>query len=49
MPTFRQTWPRLVQILGQPWRLALGLLGNVILTGSYVAAFDAALRLSAIR
>ncbi len=44
MPTIRQTWPRLVQILGQPWRLALGLLGNVILTGSYIAAFDAALQ-----
>jgi uncharacterized membrane protein YbhN (UPF0104 family) len=44
MPTIRQTWPRLVQILGQPWRLALGLLGNLILTASYIAAFDAALR-----
>jgi uncharacterized protein (TIRG00374 family) len=43
-PTIRQTWPRLVQVLGQPWRLALGLLGNLILTASYIAAFDAALR-----
>ena len=43
-PPIRQTWPRLVQILGQPWRLALGLLGNLILTASYIAAFDAALR-----
>ena len=24
MPTLRQTWPRLIEVLGQPWRLALG-------------------------
>ncbi len=44
MPTIRQTWPRLVQILGQPWRLALGLLGNFIMTAAYVLAFDASLQ-----
>lgn len=44
MPTIRQTLPRLVQILGKPWRFALALLGNVILTASYIGAFDAALR-----
>ena len=43
-PTIRQTWPRLVQILGQPWRLALGLAGSFLVSASYVAAFDAALR-----
>lgn len=44
MPPIRQTWPRLIQILGQPWRLALGLVGNFIMTAAYVAAFDAALQ-----
>jgi uncharacterized membrane protein YbhN (UPF0104 family)/tRNA A-37 threonylcarbamoyl transferase component Bud32 len=44
MPTIRQTLPRLVQILGQPWRFALALVGNLILTASYIGAFDAALR-----
>lgn len=44
MPTIRQTLPRLVQILGQPWRFAVALVGNVILTASYIGAFDAALR-----
>lgn len=42
-PTLQQVWPRLSAILGQPWRLALGVAGNVILTLSYVLAFDAAL------
>jgi uncharacterized membrane protein YbhN (UPF0104 family) len=44
MPTIRQTLPRLVQILGQPWRFAVALVGNVILTASYIGAFDASLR-----
>ncbi len=44
MPTIRQTWPRLVQVLGQPWRLALGIFGNLLLTGAYVGAFYCALR-----
>jgi uncharacterized membrane protein YbhN (UPF0104 family)/tRNA A-37 threonylcarbamoyl transferase component Bud32 len=44
MPTIRQTMPRLVQILGQPWRFAVALVGNVILTASYIGAFDASLR-----
>ncbi len=44
MPTIRQTLPRLVQILGQPWRFAIALVGNVLLTASYIGAFDAALR-----
>ncbi|MDE0572170.1 lysylphosphatidylglycerol synthase domain-containing protein [Demequina sp. B12] len=39
MPPIRQTWPRLVQILGQPWRLALGLTGNLLQTAAYVGAF----------
>jgi len=43
MPTVRQTWPRLVDVLGHPGRVALALLGNVMLTMGYVLAFDASL------
>ncbi|WP_084124994.1 lysylphosphatidylglycerol synthase transmembrane domain-containing protein [Demequina sp. NBRC 110054] len=43
MPMLRQTWPRLSQVLGQPWRLALGLGGNLLLTVGYVGAFWSAL------
>jgi len=43
MPAVRQTWPRLVQVLGQPWRLAGGLGGNLLTTIAYVAAFQATL------
>ena len=43
MPVIRQTWPRLSQVLGQPWRLALGLGGNLLMTVGYVGAFYASL------
>lgn len=43
MPTLRQTWPRFVEVVGQPGRLLLGLAGNVVTTLGYVLAFDAAL------
>lgn len=43
-PLVRQTWPRLAQVLSQPWRLALGVFGNLLLTGAYVGAFDSTLR-----
>ncbi|HWK92287.1 MAG TPA: lysylphosphatidylglycerol synthase transmembrane domain-containing protein [Luteimicrobium sp.] len=42
-PTLQQVWPRLSQMLSQPWRLALGVGGNVLLSMGYVLAFDAAL------
>lgn len=42
-PTLAQIWPRLSELLGTPWRLTVGLLGNVILTLAYILAFDAAL------
>jgi uncharacterized protein (TIRG00374 family) len=42
-PVIRQTWPRLSQVLGQPWRLVLGLLGNLLLTLGYLGAFYAVL------
>ena len=39
-PLLKQTWPRLVELLSSPYRLALGLLGNVILVFSYVTALQ---------
>jgi uncharacterized membrane protein YbhN (UPF0104 family) len=42
-PLVRQTWPRLAQVLSQPWRLALGVGGNLLLTAAYVAVFDSTL------
>jgi glycosyltransferase 2 family protein len=38
-PTLKQIWPRLVWVVGQPGRLLIGLLGNVIMTVGYIAAF----------
>jgi uncharacterized membrane protein YbhN (UPF0104 family) len=43
MPTVRQTWPRLIEVLGHPGRVALALTGNVVLTMGYVLSFDASL------
>ncbi|MDO5049118.1 MAG: lysylphosphatidylglycerol synthase transmembrane domain-containing protein [Actinomycetaceae bacterium] len=42
-PTWNQIWQRLVWVAGQPGRLAMGILGNLIMTVSYVAAFGASL------
>lgn len=42
-PTVRQTLPRLIEVLGQPWRLGLALGGNILMTMGYVLAFDASL------
>lgn len=43
MPTIKQIWPRLSELLTTPSRLTLGILGNVLQTMGYVLAFDAAL------
>ncbi|WP_456843845.1 flippase-like domain-containing protein [Cellulomonas sp. P5_C6] len=43
MPTLRQTWPRLIEVLGQPWRLALAFGGNLLMTLGFIFAFDASL------
>ncbi|MDQ0372869.1 lysylphosphatidylglycerol synthase transmembrane domain-containing protein [Cellulomonas humilata] len=43
MPTLRQTWPRLIEVLGQPWRLALAVAGNLLMTLGFIFAFDASL------
>jgi uncharacterized membrane protein YbhN (UPF0104 family) len=38
-PTLKQIWPRLVWVVGQPGRLLAGLIGNIIMTVGYIAAF----------
>ena len=38
VPLLRQTRPRLIEVLGSPLRLGLGILGNVIWVVSYVTA-----------
>ena len=42
-PTLQQAWPRLVWVASNPRRLVQGLVGNLILTVGYIAAFGAAL------
>ncbi|WP_298459026.1 lysylphosphatidylglycerol synthase transmembrane domain-containing protein [uncultured Cellulomonas sp.] len=43
LPTVRQTWPRLIAVVGHPWRVALAVGGNVVMTMGYVLAFEACL------
>ncbi|MGV8978265.1 MAG: lysylphosphatidylglycerol synthase domain-containing protein [Cellulomonas sp.] len=43
LPMLRQTWPRLIEVVGQPRRLLLALGGNVLMTMGYVLAFQASL------
>ncbi|MGV8966217.1 MAG: flippase-like domain-containing protein [Cellulomonas sp.] len=43
LPTARQTWPRLIEVVGQPRKVALAIGGNVVMTMGYVLAFDASL------
>ena len=43
LPTLRQTWPRLIEVVGQPRRLLLAVGGNVLMTMGYVLAFQATL------
>lgn len=38
-PILRQVWPRLVWLLGNPGRLAVGFTGNVIQAAAYVVSF----------
>ncbi|RMI04641.1 flippase-like domain-containing protein [Cellulomonas triticagri] len=44
LPTLQQTWPRLIEVVGQPSRLAVGLAGNLVTTFGYVLAFEVCLR-----
>lgn len=43
LPLWRQTWPRLVQMLSQPRRFLLAAGGNLLMTLSYLGAFHASL------
>ena len=43
LPVWRQTWPRLVQLLSQPRRFAWAAAGNLIMTLGYLGAFYACL------
>ena len=42
-PTYRQVWPRLVWIMSNPLRLALGVCGTLLLCLSYILSFGASL------
>ncbi|SPT54435.1 3-deoxy-D-manno-octulosonic-acid kinase [Actinomyces bovis] len=42
-PTYKQVWPRLVWVMSNPRRLALGIGGAVLLSLSYILAFGASL------
>lgn len=44
LPTLQQTWPRLIEVVGQPSRLAIGIAGNVLTTFGYILAFEVCLR-----
>jgi uncharacterized membrane protein YbhN (UPF0104 family)/tRNA A-37 threonylcarbamoyl transferase component Bud32 len=43
LPTIRQTGPRLIEVAGQPRKVAVAIGGNVLMTMGYVLAFDASL------
>jgi len=43
MPIWQTTWPRLVQLIGQPRRFAVAILGSLVMTLSYLGAFYACL------
>ncbi|WP_028049511.1 lysylphosphatidylglycerol synthase transmembrane domain-containing protein [Cellulomonas sp. URHD0024] len=43
LPTLRQTWPRLIEVVGQPWRLILALAGNLLMTLGFIFAFYASM------
>jgi len=43
LPTVQQTWPRLIEVVGHPFRLAVGLAGNLITTFGYILAFEVCL------
>ncbi|MDO8121508.1 lysylphosphatidylglycerol synthase transmembrane domain-containing protein [Isoptericola sp. b490] len=49
VPMLEQVWPRLIDVLGEPGRVVVALLGNAVLTVGWVLAFDAALAAFGIR
>ncbi|MPV51343.1 hypothetical protein GCG21_15265 [Pseudactinotalea sp. HY160] len=44
MPTLRQVWPRVLWVVGQPGRLAMGIGGNLLMSVGYLAAFGFTLK-----
>ncbi|GAA2530412.1 lysylphosphatidylglycerol synthase transmembrane domain-containing protein [Rarobacter incanus] len=44
VPLARKIWPRLSEVLMQPHRVAIALVGNLLMTFGFVLAFDASLR-----
>jgi uncharacterized membrane protein YbhN (UPF0104 family)/tRNA A-37 threonylcarbamoyl transferase component Bud32 len=42
-PTLQQVWPRVLWVVGNPRRLAVGLAGNIVMTIGFLAAFGASL------
>ena len=49
LPVWRQTWPRLVQLLGQPKRFTIAIIGNLVMTLGYLGAFYASLAAFGLR
>lgn len=44
LPVLQQTWPRLIEVLGRPGRVAAALGGGTVLTLSWILAFAASLQ-----
>ncbi|MFC4554674.1 lysylphosphatidylglycerol synthase transmembrane domain-containing protein [Georgenia faecalis] len=42
-PTLSQVWPRVLWVVGNPRRLAIGIAGNIVMTVGFIAAFGASL------
>ena len=42
-PIIQQVWPRLSQLLSEPWPIIYGMLGSVVMTMGYILSFEAAL------
>lgn len=42
-PSWRQVYPRLLWVVGHPWRLLAGIGGDLVMNASYIGAFGTAL------
>ena len=43
LPVLRATWPRLLEVAGEPGSVAVALIGNLLLSAGWVLAFEASL------
>ncbi|NTW42495.1 MAG: TIGR00374 family protein, partial [Cellulomonadaceae bacterium] len=43
LPVLRQTWPRLIEVVGEPRRVLLAVGGDLLMAVSWILAFDASL------